>query len=428
MGKNAKIVFLGAASASFGLSMLRDLCAGREFAGSTLVLVSRSADRLACSAALAKFLNDKSKAGLKIEHTTDRRAALDGADFVVNSTAIDRLRLWKLDFEIPKKYGIRQTLGENGGPGGLFFTLRTIPMVFDFIRDMEALCPNALFINFSNPESRIVLALAKYSRIRAIGLCHGLFLARAFVAQITGLPPEDVDVWGAGLNHFQCLVRIRHRETGEDLYPLLRKNEKDFAPSFEPLTRRVFRAFGYWIGCGDSHLGEFLPYGYEGESDERGYDFAQDERDRAAFDRSVDAVLAGAAPMPEDWRKPSGERGTAVIAGVLRDQKRVIESGIVRNRGVIPNLPPNLAVEVPVMADADGIHPISLGPLPAAVANLLASQANVQQLAVEAAMHGSKEMALQALLIDPVVNSAAAAHKLLDELWEINRPYIRKCV
>ena len=126
-------------------------------------------------------------------------------------TAIDRNRLWKLDWEVPRKYGIRHTLGENGGPGGLMFTLRTLPLVFDFVREMQELCPQALFINFSNPESRIILALGKYSPIRALGLCHGIFMGQGDVARIMGLPYEQVDVWGAGLNHFQCLLQIRHR-------------------------------------------------------------------------------------------------------------------------------------------------------------------------------------------------------------------------
>lgn len=130
---------------------------------------------------------------------------------MLNATAIDRNRLWKLDYEIPKKHGIRQALGENGGPGGLFFTLRTLPMIFDFVRDMEELCPNALMINFSNPESRIIRALGKYSRIRAVGLCEGIFGATDHVARIMELPKADVDVWGAGLNHFQWLTDVRHQ-------------------------------------------------------------------------------------------------------------------------------------------------------------------------------------------------------------------------
>ena len=425
MVNRTKIVFLGARSMSFGLSMLRDIFTSDELRGSTLTLVGRNPKTLAKMAELAKLLNNKTGAGLLIEQTTDRRAAFDGAEFVVNATAIDRNRLWKLDFDVPRKYGIRHTLGENGGPGGLFFTLRTLPLVFDFVREMQEVCPKALFINFSNPESRIILALGKYSPIRALGLCHGIFMGQGDVARIIGLPYEQVDVWGAGINHFQCLMQIRHRATGEDLYPLLRTKERDYDPSFAPLTRRLFRAFGYWMTCSDEHFGEYLAYGWEGG--EKGYDFAGDERGRAEFGNALDLVLAG-APLPPDWLTPSGERGAAAIGGIIHNKKRVLESGIVFNRGVVPNLPPDAAVEVPVMADAAGIHPISLGPLPDPIAKLLNMQVSVQQLAVEAAVHASKEIALQALLIDPVVNSASAAVKLLDELWDVNRPYIRPCI
>jgi alpha-galactosidase len=421
-----KIVFIGAGSMSFGLNMFKDVFSSKEMSGSTLTLVGQNPERLARTAQLARLMNEKSGAGLKIEHTTDRRAALSGAEFVVNSIAIERNRLWKLDFEIPKKYGIRHTLGENGGPGGLFFTLRTLPVIFDFVRDVEELCPNALFINFSNPESRIICALGKYSRTRAIGLCHGIFMSQNDVAGIMGLPVGDVDVWGAGLNHFQWLLQIKHRETGRDLYPLLRDKEKDYDPSFLPLTRRMFHAFGRWPTCSDDHMGEYVAYGWE--AGERGYDFEADERWRVEYEKLMDSVLSGAQPLPRDWLQPSGERGVAVISAILHGKQRFIESGIVYNRGVIPNLPSDLAVEVPVFADAAGIHPISLGPLPDPIAKLLSIQASVQQMAVEAAVHASKETALQALLIDPVVNSTDAAVKLLDELWELNRPYIRKCV
>ena len=425
MTSTTKIVFIGATSMSFGLSMLRDIFSSDELRGSTLTLVGRNAQTLAKMTELARLLNAKSGAGLTIDQTTDRRAAFDGAGFVVNAAAIDRNRLWKLDWEVPRKYGIRHTLGENGGPGGLMFTLRTLPLVFDFVREMLELCPQALFINFSNPENRIIHALGKYSKIRALGLCHGIFMGQGAVADIMGLPYEQVDVAGAGLNHSQCLLQIRHRQTGEDLYPLLREKEKAFDPSYLPLTRRLFRAFGYWMTCSDDHLGEYLAYGWEGG--EHGYDFAADERGRAEFGSALDRVLAG-APLPPDWLTPSGERGAAAIGAILHNKKRVLESGIVYNQGVIPNLPADAAVEVPVMADKAGIHPISLGPLPDAIAKLLTTQVNVQQLAVEAAVRGSKEIALQALLIDPVVNSATAAVKLLDELWEVNRPYIRACI
>src|SRR6516225_4833854 len=187
MANRTKIVFLGASSMSFGLNMLRDIFSSAELRGSTLTLVGRNPKTLARMAELAKLLNNKTSAGLIIEQTTDRRAAFDGAGFVINATAIDRNRLWKLDFDVPRKYGIRHTLGENGGPGGLFFTLRTLPLVFDFVREMQELCPKALLINFSNPESRIILALGKYSPIRALGLCHGIFMGQGAVARIMSL-------------------------------------------------------------------------------------------------------------------------------------------------------------------------------------------------------------------------------------------------
>jgi alpha-galactosidase len=426
MANTAKIVFIGAGSMSFGLSLFQDIFSTSDLAGSALTLVDQEAHSLDRMVRLARLLNDRSGTLLRIESTTDRRAALDGAEFVVNAAAIARNRLWMLDFEIPKKLGIRHTLGENGGPGGLFFTMRTLPLIFDFVRDIEEICPNALFLNYSNPEGRIILALAKYSKVRAVGLCHGIFMAQDDVARILGMAEDDVDVWGTGLNHFQCLLHIHNRRTGENLYPRLRERELNYDPSFMPLTRRLFRAFGYWLGCSDDHLGEYLPYGWE--AGERGYDFDTDEHERAAIRRTIDEVLARDVEPPSDWREPSGERAVDVIAAVLHNRKRLIESGVVLNQGVIPNLPADVAVEVPILVDAAGVHPVSLGPLPVPVAQLMAMQANVQQVAVEAAVHASKELALRALLIDPVVNSSVAAEKLLEELWKVNLPHIRKCV
>lgn len=430
MTNTAKIVFIGAGSASFGVHMFRDMFASKNLAGCTLTLVDTNPETLERMYGLAQFMNKQRGAGIIIERTTDRRKALPGADFVLNSVAIDRTRLWRLDFEVPKKYGIRHTLGENGGPGGLFFTLRTLPLIFDFVRDMEELCPNAYFINYSNPESRIVLALGKYSSIKSLGLCHGIFLARWYVGTIMGMadkePEKRLDLWAAGLNHFQCVMQIRDRETGKDMYPLLFEKEKTYDPTLQPLTRKLMRAFGHWITCSDDHMGEYLPYGYEGG--EKGFDFDGEDNWRVRLQGIIDGVVAGTQPPPDEWKTLSGERGVTIIESMLHNQKKMIESGIVYNRGVIPNLPADLAVEVPLVVDAAGVHPVSLGPLPDPVAKLMTMQASVQQLTVEAAVHASKELALEALLIDPVINKTDAAQKILDELWEVNKPYIRKCV
>lgn len=420
-----KIVFIGAGSMSFGLSMFKDLFSSRELKGSTLALVDIDEGNLNRMYDLAVKMNEFSGAGLRIERTSDRRKALPGAGFVVNSIAIERCKLWKYDFEVPKKYGIRQTLGENGGPGGLFFTMRTIPLLLDIARDMEELCPDAYFLNFSNPESRIILALGRYSKVKSIGLCHGVFMGHNDVAKIMGIEKENIDVIGAGLNHFQWLLEIRDKATGRDLYPLLREKNKTYDPSFQPLSRKLFEVFGKYPSCSDDHIGEYIPYGWEGG--EEGYDFEADERGRVELQQEIADRMSGKKPM-DDWLVPSGERAVHVITGILHNKKQFIESGIVYNRGAITNLPSDLAVEVPVMVDAGGIHPITIGELPLGIAKLLSMQAGVQQMAVEAAVNGSKELALQALLIDPVVNSTKAAECILEELWEINRPYIRKCI
>lgn len=420
-----KIVFIGAGSMSFGLSMLKDVFSSKQLMGSTLCLVDIDSEALDRMYRLALEMNRVSGAGLKIEKTVQRRDVLAGADFVVCSIAVERCALWRQDFYIPKKYGIRHTLGENGGPGALFFTLRTIPMIMDIVRDMEELCPNALFMNFSNPESRIILALGRYSNIRAVGLCHGIFMGHGDVSRILERPYEEVDVAGAGLNHFQWLLEIRDAKTGADLYPQLKEKDKIFDPEFEPFARKLFRAFGKYPSCSDDHIGEYLSYGWE--AGEEGYDFDADDANRSTTIQEIEQRLSGKKPLG-DWLNISGERAVEIITAVLHNLHKPIESGIVLNNGAIQGLPDDCAVEVPIYADSTGILPMRISQIPLPILRLLMPQAGVQQMAVEAAVHGDKEMALQALLIDPVVNSMDAAVKILEELWEVNKQYIRPCI
>lgn len=423
--RTAKIAFIGAGSMCFGLTFFRDVFGSRELQGSTLTLVDLNADSLERMYQLALKMNQEAGTNMTIEKTTDRREALQGASFVVNSIAIERCELWKQDFQIPKKYGIRHALGENGGPGGLFFGMRTIPAIFDIVRDMEELCPDAYFINFSNPESRIILAVNMYSSIKAIGLCHGIYSGTKRMAKIMGKKADSIDVRAAGLNHLQWFLQIRDKQTGEDLYPLLREKDLTYDVSHQPLSRKLMRAFGYYPSCSDDHIGEYMAYGWEGG--EHGYDFDADEKERVEMKTAIDERIAGRLPL-KDWFTPSGEKAVHLIAGILHNRKTVLDSGVVYNRGAITNLPQNLAVEVPVMVDVHGFHPVTVGDLPAQLQKFLMVQAGVQQQSVEAAVRGSKELALQALLIDPVINSTDAAIHILDELWEVNKKYIRNCL
>ena len=416
-----KIVYIGAGSVCFGQGFFNDIFMCEELKGCTLSLVDIDEANLERMYNLAVKMNGLTGHGLKIERAAERRDVLPGADFVVNSAAIDRVRLWRHDFDVPKKHGVRHVMGENGGPGALFHTMRTVPMILDFARDMEQLCPGAYFLNFSNPESRVILALARYTNIRSLGLCHGLYFMPEIIASITGADEDDIKVWGAGLNHFQWLLEIKDAQ-GRDLYPLLREKNKTHDPSYEPLSRKLFEAFGLYPTCGDSHTGEYLAYGYECGED---LDFTEHNLEVEEQSRDIAAICAGTKPL-DLWE--SGERAVEVITSIKNNSKNVIDAGIVYNNGAISNLPADCAVEVPVTADASGIKPVNVGALPAGIARLLTQQVCVQQAAVEAAAYGSRELVMQALLLDPVISSTDAARAILDELWEINKPYIRRCV
>ena len=420
--KNTKIVFIGAGSVCFGQGFFNDVFMSEELRGCTLSLVDIDKTNLDRMYNLAIKMNEVTGAGIKVERTMERRDVLSGADFVVNSAAIERIPLWVHDFEVPKKHGIRHVLGENGGPGALFFTMRTVPMILDFARDMEELCPNAYFLNFSNPESRVILALARYTKTKSIGLCHGIYFMPEIIGNIIGMDADEIEVWGAGLNHFQWLTKIQDGD-GCDLYPLLREKNKTHDPSYEPLSRRLFETFGLYPTCGDGHTGEYLPYGYECGED--GCDFSDHNEEIERQSKDIADITSGAKPL-DLWE--SGERAVDVITAILYNKKDIIDAGIVYNNGAISNLPDDAAVEVPVMVDASGINPINVGALPAGIARLLSQQVGVQQTAVEAAVHGSRELAMQALMLDPVVNSTDAARAILDELWEINKPYIKNCL
>ena len=420
--KKANIVFIGAGSMSFGMPTFGDLFTTPELKGSALALVDIDAENLERMYNLAVKMNEASGMELKISKTTQRRQALPGADYVINSLAIERCALWEHDFLVPLKHGVKHCLGENGGPGALFFTLRTVPLIIEICRDMEELCPDAWFLNFSNPESRIVLAVSKYTKIKCAGFCHGIFMGAWAVSWILGLEPEEIEVSAAGLNHFQWLTSIRHIADNTDLYPLLRKKETDFDPEFLPLSRKIFRAFGYWPTCSDDHLGEYLPYGYEAGM--HGYDFEADAKNRIEMKHHIQKIMDGEKDVKELLKK-SGEKAIEAIAAMHTGKRTEIPSAIVYNGGAIKNLPADLAVEIPVVVDGGGITKLHVGEVPAGAAALMMLQVGAQQMSVEAAVRGDRQMALQALLVDPVMPSTDAAARILDELWEINKPYIK---
>ena len=439
MGKT-KIVLVGAGSTSFGVNTLADLFSQREhFRGSTIALCDLNAPKLARIARLADRLNEATDADFKIESATDYRLVLADAEFVIVSVEVDRLERWKLDWQIPLKYGIKHVLGENGGPGGLAHALRTISLVLGIARDVERLAPNAYLLNYTNPLTRVCLALTRYTNVKTIGICHQLNRGYAIVGHILGLAPilgefdssaklaevmrTKFDLKAAGLNHITWIQDMRECASGRNLYPEFTARLRQFDPSYEPLSRRLYDAFGLYPATGDGHAGEYFSYAYE-TSDLAGYDFEGRANESADLDASVERANHSQQALDEFLNFHSGERGVDVIAAILNNLNAYEQTVNVVNNGALPGLPDWAIVEVPASISASGVTPLRMPALPPAITAMLNQQVAIQDRVVEAAAHGDRQAALQALLLDPLITSHEVAEQMLDEFLHVHAAYL----
>ncbi len=457
--KSIKVVIIGAGSASFGLSSLATLLREPTLRGGTLALVDLNADGLRLVHRLAERMNQAWGSGLTIESNTDRRALLDGADFVACTIEVGpREELWREDWELTLRHGLRQPYAENGGPGGFAHAARNVPQILDIARDMEELCPNALFLNLTNPVPRLCRALNKYTSIKTVGLCHqigyGYLMAAVALADHLGLelpaPLRDphtahtraywdeiasfraqleslVDIKAGGLNHFTWMLDVRDRRTGEDLYPLLRERILSDKTGREPLTRDMLRLTGYMPVPGDTHLSEYLHYTHNPVTKpwER-YDLQLYPWDEAAADRDAGwlqiARLADeGGPELSDLRAVQSEGLFEVIDGVAHNTNAYRDAADVANDGAITNLPDYTVVETPVVISGMGVLPVRVGALPPVVAELCRREAERVELVVDAAVTGDRDVALQALAIDPTVDDMDVARAVLDDILETHR-------
>jgi alpha-galactosidase len=380
----------------------------------------------------------------RLAATTSRQEALEGATFCVISVEVgDRFELWEQDWKIPLQYGFRQIFGENGGPGGLFHSLRIIPPILEICQDIDTVCPDATVINLSNPMSRICLAVKrKYPHMRFVGLCHETGSLAIHLPNILQTPLSDLSITAGGLNHFAVLLDVRYKNTGEDAYPDVRERAPTYFENLPPLTqilregfagelpestetrpwadRRLFKVilerFGYLPITEDSHFGEYVHWAYDAV-DHQGilefYDWYKEWSHQRADTARMEAMLQ------------EGRWGTVpIIEAIVTDSSHQEMAVNLPNDGLIDNLPRDLVVEVPATVNRDGVHGIRLGSLPKGIAGLMRMQAAVHDLTVEAALTGSRDVALQALLVDPLVDSAKRAEELLDTMLELQTPYL----
>ena len=454
-----KITIIGVGSASFGLNTLGSLLQSKALRGSEIALVDQNPDTLSLMQKLADRINREWDAQMVFQAYTHHEDALPGTDFVVSAIEVPpREKLWKMDYDIPLKYGVRQPYAENGGPGGFAHAARNIIPVMEIAHAMEVACPNAWFINFSNPMIRICDAINRYSSIKVMGLCHqiyagyamiGYLLARnleihvpdgqfsthadkkykKLVSEIAHQALGKIDIKAAGLNHFTWMLDIREKSSGVDLRPLLEDAWQQVDPGVEPLTRRVFQAFGIMPVPGDEHLDEYLPWCSDAitqpwvKYDLSLYDWEEREKDRSSGYELIRQMGLGQVSV-DGLKQADSEGAREVIEAISCAENAYHQAIILPNRGQITNLPLNSIVETPATLTGMGPLPLTMGNLPEGAAELARRELAVVKLCVDSVVEGDRQKALQCLLLDPVITDLDAAQFVLDDYLDTYRKYL----
>ena len=438
-----KLVIIGAGSTVFTPGLIADLTASPHFSDATVALVDINPDAAATMARYTERVARERGVGLRVEYASDRREVLAGADFVTVTIAVGGARAWERDVRIPEAHGVWQTVGDSVGPGGVFRALRHVPELVAIARDMEELCPDAWLFNYTNPLTALVRAVHKTSSIKAAGLCHGVLHTRSDIADALSVPHHELSVTVAGLNHLAWVLDMRHG--GEDLYPAFRDMQRELlaAPpaaaerdpyhGFQEVSARLMEIYGYYPSPGDRHVAEFFPFFLRQSDDglmygtQSGLDMtnrilaSRDDRwDRIADQAEGRADLDRA--LFDEARE--GERVVAIMAAITTGQPLLELAVNVRNDGLIANLPREAVVEVPGLIDGRGVHGVGVGPLPEGIANILGARARQQELTVDAALTGDRQLALQALLADPLVPTVEAANAMLDDALEAHAQFL----
>ena len=443
-----KIAFIGAGSTVFAKNLLGDILSFPQLAGSTISLHDVDEERLRTTEAVAHRTAALLDVHPAIEATTDRRAALDGADYVISMFQVAGYKPGTvIDFEIPKRYGLRQTIGDTLGIGGIMRALRTIPVLLDVCRDMEELCSQATFLNYVNPMAMNCWAVSRASKMKTVGLCPSVQGTARQLADDIGVPLEEINYLAAGINHLAFFLRFER--DGKDLYPLIRRVvEEGRAPDWNRVRYEMLTRLGYFVTESSEHFAEYVPwfikrdrpdlierfnipldeYIYRCQAQIKAWEFVRGKLDDldSPPDKSLREVLSGVPVMPliaehivhafenRDRVTLSGEYAPLMIHSMETGEPRIVY-GSVPNRGLIDNLPQGCIVEVPCAVDKNGVQPTRIGSLPPHLAALIQTNVNVQALTVEAALTGKREHIYHAAMLDP----HTAAELDLDQIWNL---------
>lgn len=416
-----KIAFIGAGSVEFTRNVLTDLLTSPDLGPLAVSLHDVDGERLETAAKMARWIAARTGADVGIEAHLERRAALDGADYVVNEIQVGGYRATRLDFDVPARYGLRQTIADTIGIGGIFRGLRTIPVVVGIADDMAEVCPQALLLNYTNPMAMLPWAIQRGSRFqRVVGLCHSVRDTQRFLAGLVEVPVDRIAFVTAGVNHQAFVLTFQH--DGQDLYPRL-----DQAIERDPELRRrvrveLYRRFGYFPTESSEHSAEYVPWFLRHDELVERFRIPVGEYLRRSEDNLDEhADVERRLDSGEGFEvEPTQELAWEVIHSIETGTRRVVH-GNVRNSGLIENLPSGCCVEVPCLVDRAGVRPLRVGALPPQLAALNRTFLNVVELTVLAALEQRRDYVYQAAMLDP--NTAATLTPdqivaLCDELIE----------
>jgi len=427
-----KITFIGAGSLVFTRQLTSDILLTPALQESTITLMDLDPVRLEQARAIVQAIVDRRKLKARVQATTDRRVAVENANYVVTTFQQGGLDAYKLDIEIPQKYGVEQCVGDTLGPGGVFRSLRTIPVLLDLCDEMDELAADALLLNYVNPMAANCWAVADGTGRPHVGLCHSVQGTSEMLASWIGVPYEEINFLCAGINHqafFLDFCRGR-----EDLYPLLKDAiARPEIIAQEPVRTDIMKYFGYFVTESSGHASEYMPYFRKNAamvndelvprfSDEcnHWFDFARTGgylrhclHRLAQFQSEYDAIVAGEFPTQR-----SHEYGSWIIEAMETNKPAKI-AGNVPNTGLITNLPTGCCVEVPCLVDASGIQPTQVGPLPPQLAALNRTNINVQSLIVEAALMGDTDAVYHAVMLDPLTAAVCTLPQIHDMVAEM---------
>lgn len=414
-----KITFIGAGSTVFAQNLLGDILTFPELADSTISLHDIDAERLRTTEIVTQKIADRLEINPTIEANLDRRASLEGADYAINMIQVGGYKPATVtDFEIPKKYGLRQTIADTLGIGGIMRGLRTVPVMQEMLVDMEEVCPDVLHINYVNPMSILTWALNKISPIPTVGLCHSVQGTASQIAVDIGIPLDEINYICAGINHMAFYLSFKRN--GKDLYPLIRQViEEGRVPDWNRVRYEMFNRLGYFVTESSEHFAEYTPWFIKRDRPDllEQFNIPLDEYITRCEDQ-----IAGWEKLRKKLEDPkrklrvkrSSEYGSLIIHSMETGIPRVVY-GNVPNDGLIENLPQDCAVEVPCLVDRGGVQPTKIGALPPQLAALIQTNVNVQSLTVEAALTGKREHIYHAAMLDP----HTAAELDLDQIWSL---------